>query len=69
MLGLLTTGRPNRALLDFLATKTNERGFTKWDGATTAALDKLKRVGFMNLVPAVERIILLLDETRSWAIW
>lgn len=63
------TGRPNRALLDFLATKTNERGFTKWESATTAALEKLKTVGFMSVVPSVERVILLLDELRSWAIW
>lgn len=69
LLLLLLTGRPTRSLHDFLASKMNERGLTKWEGATAQALDKLKGVGFMSVQPALERVVLLVDEMKGWERW
>ena len=65
---LLMTGRPSRALHDFLASKMNERALGKWEHATAVALAGIKNM-FMSLTPATERALLLLDEIRAWGIW
>ncbi|GAA5958492.1 hypothetical protein JCM3765_007894 [Sporobolomyces pararoseus] len=66
---LLMTGRPTRSLHDFLASKMNERGLVKWEQEMGLALEKLKRVGWMSVVPAMERTIILLLEVDAWARW
>ncbi|GAA6047339.1 hypothetical protein JCM3770_001895 [Rhodotorula araucariae] len=66
---LLVTGRPTRALHDFLASKMNERGLVKWEGAMALALERLRRVGWMSVAPAMERVVLLLREVDAWAQW
>lgn len=65
---LLMTGRPSRALHDFLASKMNERALNKWENVTATALAGIKSM-FVSLSPATERSILLLDEIRAWGIW
>ncbi|ORY85393.1 anaphase-promoting complex, cyclosome, subunit 4-domain-containing protein [Leucosporidium creatinivorum] len=62
LLHLLLTGRPTRSLHDFLASKMNERGLSKWENATAVALEKLKEVGWSKLQVAVERVVLRLEE-------
>lgn len=66
---LLVTGRPTRALHDFLASKLNERGLVKWEQAMAAALERLREVGWMSVTPALERVVLLLREVDAWARW
>ncbi|GAA5923221.1 uncharacterized protein JCM15063_003574 [Sporobolomyces koalae] len=66
---LLMTGRPTRSLHDFLASKMNERGLVKWEQEMGIALDRMKRVGWMSVVPALERAIILLLEVDAWARW
>ncbi|GAA5908343.1 uncharacterized protein JCM6883_004356 [Sporobolomyces salmoneus] len=66
---LLMTGRPTRSLHDFLASKMNERGLVKWEQEMGLALDRMKRVGWMSVVPALERTIVLLLEVDAWARW
>lgn len=66
---LLMTGRPTRSLHDFLASKMNERGLVKWEQEMGVALDRMKRVGWMSIVPAMERAILLLLEVDAWSRW
>ncbi|KAI5476372.1 anaphase-promoting complex component Cut20/Apc4 [Pseudohyphozyma bogoriensis] len=69
LLLLLLHGRPSKALHDFLASKMNERVLTKWEGATSTALERLRMVTFMSIAPAIEHVVLLLDELRAWAAW
>ncbi|GAA5894244.1 hypothetical protein JCM5296_004693 [Sporobolomyces johnsonii] len=69
LLLLLLTGRPTRALHDFLASKMNERGLVKWEQAMALALERLKKVGWMSVEPAMERAVLLLLEMEAWARW
>ncbi|CEQ38948.1 SPOSA6832_00426 [Sporobolomyces salmonicolor] len=69
LLLLLLTGRPTRALHDFLASKMNERGLVKWEQAMALALERLKKVGWMSVEPAMERAVLLLLEIEAWARW
>ncbi|GAA6058705.1 hypothetical protein JCM10212_003393 [Sporobolomyces blumeae] len=66
---LLVTGRPTRSLHDFLASKMNERGLAKWEQAMDVALERMKRVGWMSVEPAMERVIILLLEVDGWARW
>lgn len=66
---LLVTGRPTRSLHDFLASKLNERGLVKWEQAMAAALERLREVGWLSIVPALERSVLLLREMDAWARW
>ncbi|BGP44776.1 hypothetical protein JCM10450v2_000590 [Rhodotorula kratochvilovae] len=66
---LLLTGRPTRALHDFLASKMNERGLVKWEGAMALALERLRRATWMSVGPAMERVVLLLREVDGWARW
>lgn len=47
----------------------NERALTKWESTTVTALEKLKAVTFQSVTPAVEHVILLLEEVKSWADW
>lgn len=66
---LLVTGQPTRSLHDFLASKMNERGLVKWEQEMGLSLDKMKRVGWMSVVPALERTVILLLEVDAWARW
>lgn len=66
---LLLTGRPTRALHDFLASKMNERGLVKWEQAMGLALERARRVGWVSVAPAMERVVVLLREVDAWARW
>ncbi|GAA5835238.1 hypothetical protein JCM11251_006654 [Rhodosporidiobolus azoricus] len=69
LLTLLVTGRASAALSDFLSSKMNERGLGKWEQAMGSALEKLRRVGWMNVTPALERGVILLMELEGWTRW
>lgn len=69
LLLLLVNGRSTVTLHDFLASKMNERVFSKWESTTASALEKLRIAAFMNVVPATEHIVLLLDELKAWSLW
>ncbi|BGP21642.1 hypothetical protein JCM10295v2_000517 [Rhodotorula toruloides] len=66
---LLLTGRPTRSLHDFLASKMNERVLVKWEQAMGAALERLRKVAWMSIIPALERVIVMLKEVEAWSIW
>ncbi|KAM0793203.1 hypothetical protein ACM66B_000673 [Microbotryomycetes sp. NB124-2] len=69
LLMLLTTGRPSLALQDFLASKMNERSLDKWISTTEEALNKLRQNTLASIQPAIERIILVLDELKGWTLY
>ncbi|PRQ72613.1 Anaphase-promoting complex, cyclosome, subunit 4-domain containing protein [Rhodotorula toruloides] len=66
---LLLTGRPTRSLHDFLASKMNERVLVKWEQAMGAALERLRKVAWMSVVPALEKIVVMLKEVEAWTLW
>ncbi|GAA5850232.1 hypothetical protein JCM8547_001052 [Rhodosporidiobolus lusitaniae] len=69
LLLLLTTGRPSASLHDFLASKMNERGLVKWEFAMSAALGRLRSVGWTSLAPACERVVVMIEEVLAWSSW
>ncbi|KAK4054867.1 hypothetical protein OIV83_000791 [Microbotryomycetes sp. JL201] len=69
LLLLLTTGRPSLALQDFLASKMNERALDKWISTTEQAFTKLRKNTVLSIQPAVERVILMLDELKGWTLY
>lgn len=69
LLLLLMTGRASAPLHDFLASKMNERVLSKWETTTASALEDLRKAAFASVVPAVERVVVLVDELRAWADW
>ncbi|KAJ4484101.1 anaphase-promoting complex, cyclosome, subunit 4-domain-containing protein [Lentinula lateritia] len=66
---LLVTDRPSEALGDYLGSgpQMSERGMQKWDSAVTEALVKLRDYSEKRLVPACQRLHLVLGEVRGWA--
>lgn len=66
---LLATGRASPALHDYLSSKMNERSLNKWESSTADVLARLKNCLWMDVCPAIERAILLLDELKAWSKW
>ncbi|KAJ3754331.1 anaphase-promoting complex, cyclosome, subunit 4-domain-containing protein [Lentinula raphanica] len=66
---LLVTDRATEALADYLGSspQMSERGMQKWEAAVTDALVKLRDYSQRRLVPACERLHLVLEEVRGWA--
>ncbi|KAF5390354.1 hypothetical protein D9757_002903 [Collybiopsis confluens] len=66
---LLLTDRATEALGDYLGSgqQMTERGLEKWDSAITIALVNLRDYSEKRLVPACQRLYLVLEEVRGWA--
>ncbi|KAF9069043.1 anaphase-promoting complex, cyclosome, subunit 4-domain-containing protein [Rhodocollybia butyracea] len=66
---LLVTDRATDALADYLGSghQMSERGIQKWDSAVTEALVKLRDYSEKRLVPACQRLHLVLGEVRGWS--
>jgi hypothetical protein len=47
----------------------NERGLAKWETTTALAMEKLRGVTFLSIAPAMEQVVLLLDECKAWSQW
>ncbi|KAK4058070.1 hypothetical protein OIO90_000809 [Microbotryomycetes sp. JL221] len=69
LLWLLTTGKPSQSLSDFLTSKMNERSLDKWINTTEQTLSKLRKSTLMSIEPAIERIIIILDEIKAWNLY
>ncbi|KAF5314057.1 hypothetical protein D9611_006831 [Ephemerocybe angulata] len=65
---LLTTGRASRPLEDFLGggEQMSERGIQKWESIMSDALIKLRDYSEKRLVPACQRLQLVLEEISAW---
>ncbi|KAF8872130.1 anaphase-promoting complex, cyclosome, subunit 4-domain-containing protein [Gymnopilus junonius] len=66
---LLTTGRATESLTDFLGSseQMSERGIQKWEITVSDALIKLRDSSEKRIAPALQRLILILDELHGWA--
>jgi len=47
----------------------NERSLAKWESSTAEVLARLKNCLWMDVCPAVERVVLLIDELKAWHKW
>lgn len=47
----------------------NERVLVKWEQAMGAALERLRKVAWMSVIPALERIVVMLKEVEAWSLW
>ncbi|PPQ64387.1 hypothetical protein CVT26_002094 [Gymnopilus dilepis] len=66
---LLTTGRATESLADFLGSgeQMSERGIQKWETTVSDALVKLRDYSEKRIAPALQRLILVLDELHGWS--
>ncbi|KAF9015181.1 anaphase-promoting complex, cyclosome, subunit 4-domain-containing protein [Cyathus striatus] len=67
---LLLTGRASESLVDFLGSGElmSERGIQKWESTMTEALTKLRDYSEKRVSPACQRLHLVLEELRGWAL-
>ncbi|KAI6031817.1 anaphase-promoting complex, cyclosome, subunit 4-domain-containing protein [Pisolithus microcarpus] len=57
-------------LSDFIMSsdQTSDRAIQKWDGAVTDALTKMCDYSSMRIIPALQRLHIVLDEIRGWSL-
>lgn len=66
----LVTGSMSEGLSDFIMSsdQTSDRAIQKWDGAVTDALTKMCDYSSMRIIPALQRLHIVLDEIRGWSL-
>ncbi|RDB29551.1 Anaphase-promoting complex subunit 4 [Hypsizygus marmoreus] len=66
---LLVAGRTSDSLLDFLGSseQMSERGTQKWESTMTEALVKLRDFSEKRIIPACQRLHLVLEELQGWS--
>ncbi|KAH7930991.1 hypothetical protein BV22DRAFT_1027754 [Leucogyrophana mollusca] len=66
---LLATGNSSDGLGDFFGSseQMTERAFQKWDSSLTNALVKLRDFSTAKLIPALQRVHIILEEIRGWS--
>ncbi|KAH7911187.1 anaphase-promoting complex, cyclosome, subunit 4-domain-containing protein [Hygrophoropsis aurantiaca] len=66
---LLLTGHSSDGLEDFFGSseQMTERAFQKWDSSLTDSLIKLRDFSTTRLVPALQRVHIILEEIRGWS--
>lgn len=69
LLDSLLNGIPNHAIEYWLKDILKEKGIKKWRKICFSAYDNVRKVLFENLLPACERILILLIELRGLSKW
>ncbi|KDQ08489.1 hypothetical protein BOTBODRAFT_191754 [Botryobasidium botryosum FD-172 SS1] len=69
LLTLLFTGRMSNGVSDFLGTQLTERTLNHWESTMVNALNLLQEHSEQRLSPACERLVVILEEVRGWALW
>ncbi|KAI6047625.1 anaphase-promoting complex, cyclosome, subunit 4-domain-containing protein [Pisolithus marmoratus] len=66
----LVTGSMSEGLSDFIVSsdQTSERALQKWDNAVTDALTKMCDYSNMRVIPALQRLHIVLDEIHGWSL-
>ncbi|KIJ68430.1 hypothetical protein HYDPIDRAFT_106626 [Hydnomerulius pinastri MD-312] len=66
---LLVTGSGTEGLMDFITSseQTSERTLQKWDSSVTDSLMKMRDYSTARIVPAFQRLHIILDEIRGWS--
>ncbi|KAG8962414.1 hypothetical protein FRC00_009620 [Tulasnella sp. 408] len=68
---LLFTGKTSGAMREFLGGhgKLSERGMAQWESTVQGSLTVLQESAERRVSPACERLIIVLEEVRGWAVW
>ncbi|KAG0708880.1 anaphase-promoting complex, cyclosome, subunit 4-domain-containing protein [Suillus ampliporus] len=68
--GLLVAGLCSEGLSDFFSSseQMSERALQKWESTVTDALVKLRDFSTLQLVPALQRLHIILEEVRGWSL-
>ncbi|KAG1750010.1 anaphase-promoting complex, cyclosome, subunit 4-domain-containing protein [Suillus paluster] len=68
--GLLVAGLCSEGLSDFFSSseQMSERSLQKWESTVTDALVKLRDFSTLRLVPALQRLHIILEEVRGWSL-
>ncbi|KIJ21731.1 hypothetical protein PAXINDRAFT_165137 [Paxillus involutus ATCC 200175] len=66
---LLVTGSGSEGLMDFITSseQSSERTLQKWDSSVTEALTKMRDYSTVRIIPAFQRLHIILDEIRGWS--
>ncbi|KAF9509349.1 hypothetical protein BS47DRAFT_1396967 [Hydnum rufescens UP504] len=66
---LLLTGRSPHSLREFFSSggRLSERAMSQWEATMTRALAVLQEYSERKLVPACERLVILLEEVQGWS--
>ncbi|KAH7883604.1 anaphase-promoting complex, cyclosome, subunit 4-domain-containing protein [Phlebopus sp. FC_14] len=66
---LLVTGSATEGLMDFIMSseQTSERNLQKWDSSVTDALTKMRNYTTTRVIPAFQRLHIIMDEIRGWS--
>lgn len=65
----LATGAASEGLADFIMSsdQTSDRALQKWDTSVTDALTKMRDYANTRIIPALERLHIILEEIRGWS--
>ncbi|KIK94368.1 hypothetical protein PAXRUDRAFT_828088 [Paxillus rubicundulus Ve08.2h10] len=66
---LLVTGSGSEGLMDFITSseQNSERTLQKWDSSVTEALTKMRDYSTVRIIPAFQRLHIILDEICGWS--
>ncbi|KAF9093321.1 Anaphase-promoting complex subunit 4 [Mortierella sp. GBA35] len=66
---MLLTGRPSESMGQYLQQDLNTHDLKRWDKAVKAAYKNLQRVAFECLMPACERLLVILSDSLGYSRW
>lgn len=46
-----------------------QQSLLKWETTVVSALTTIRQACYQNLLPAFERVVILLNEMRGWSLW
>ncbi|KAF9124519.1 Anaphase-promoting complex subunit 4 [Mortierella sp. GBA39] len=66
---MLLTGRPSESMGQYLQQELNTHDLRRWDKSVRAAYKNLQRVAFECLLPACERLLVILSDLLGFSRW
>ncbi|KAH7049737.1 anaphase-promoting complex, cyclosome, subunit 4-domain-containing protein [Linnemannia elongata] len=66
---MLLTGRPSESMEQYLQQELNTHDLKRWDKSVKAAYKNLQRVAFECLLPACERLMVILSDLLGFSRW
>ncbi|OAQ33214.1 hypothetical protein K457DRAFT_122904 [Linnemannia elongata AG-77] len=66
---MLLTGRPSESMEQYLQQELNTHDLKRWDKSVKAAYKNLQRVAFESLLPACERLMVILSDLLGFSRW
>lgn len=66
---MLLTGRPSESMGQYLQQELNTHDLKRWDKSVKAAYKNLQRIAFECLLPACERLLVILSDLLGFSRW